>query len=156
MIHDLRFFLSRAIDLEAEAAAGYDQLEQAMLRAGNEDLAALFHQLGGYSRLHLGEVRERYRAEAGDDEPLPPGDFRWPDGASPESPLAALEAMPANRREALQLALTLERRACDFYSVVAGETRSESVQELAQLFVEEESDHVDQLERWLRKLPAEG
>ena len=77
--------------------------------------------------------------------------FRWPDGSSPENPLAALDQPGLDVPRALQMALALERQACDFYATIAGQTRSEPVQELAQQFAEEESEHVSHLERWLAR-----
>ncbi len=53
----------------------------------------------------------------------------------------------ANNRGAMETALETERRACDFYSAVAGQTGSERVQELAQMFAEEEAEHVEHLQR---------
>jgi rubrerythrin len=79
-------------------------------------------------------------------------DIIWPDQWSPENPLAHADLDGITPRKAIETALETERRACDFYSMIAGQTRSERVQELAQEFAEEEAEHVEHLERWLGKL----
>lgn len=153
MIESIAEFLAYAVALEAEAVAGYDALSERMQSSGNAEVAALFTKLGGYSRLHLAETSELYRQHVG-REPGPSAALRWPDGTSPESPGEPGADCPRDVRAALQFALTLERRACDFYSLVANQSRDAGVQELAQGFADEESEHVSHLERWLRKLDA--
>ncbi|HUG99874.1 MAG TPA: ferritin family protein, partial [Gammaproteobacteria bacterium] len=93
--------------------------------------------------------------EAGGTLDLSPEEFRWPDGHSPEAP-AASDVQRLTVRAALEMALETERSACDFYSAVAGQTRSQQVQELAQEFAEEEAEHVAALERWLERLDSPG
>ena len=151
MIEDLGEFLAHAVQLEAKAAEGYRILADKMSAQGNAEVAALFAKLGEFSQLHLAETQARYRALVGDFSPLAGDRFCWPDHHSPENP-AALE-MPGilDSRDAIQLALSLEREACDFYSSVANRTRSAELQELAQTFAEEESEHVSHLQRWLSR-----
>lgn len=152
MIEDVTQFLQHAVRLETEAAEGYERLAQAMRERGRLELAALFDRFGEFSRLHLGEARARLTRElAGRPAPAMTGGFQWPDGVSPENPLAALDRHDLDVGKALNLALALERQACDFYSVIAGQTRTEQVQELAQAFAEEEAEHVSHLERWIER-----
>lgn len=149
MIDTLGDFLDYAVRLEAEAARGYDLLTSRMEAAGNAEVAALFSQLGKFSRMHLQETSDLYRdrlgREADLDKPL-----QWPDGHSPESPRPGV-ADPTNVRAAMLMALSLERHACDFYSMVANQSRDAEVQELAQEFADEEAEHVSHLERWLQR-----
>lgn len=152
-IDDLPSFLRWAMRLEAEAADGYHQLAMKLTLEGNATTAALMNKLGEYSRMHLKEVSV-LALEHGLNPESPPPAEAWPDGVSPENPLGALPSTYLTPRQALQVALAAERRACDFYAVVAGQTRSAEVQELAQVFVEEESEHVDHLERWLDRLES--
>lgn len=152
MIEDVIEFLQHAVQLETEAAEGYERLALAMREQNSLELAALFDRFGEFSRLHLGEANARLEQElAGRPRPATPGRFRWPDGVSPENPLAALDRHDLDVGKALSLALALERQACDFYSVIAGQTLSEQVQELAQAFAEEEAEHVSNLERWIER-----
>jgi rubrerythrin len=152
MIENVTQFLQHAIQLETEAAESYERLAQMMRERDRPELAALFDRFGEFSRLHLGEATARLeQVLAGLPRPAMPGGFQWPDGVSPENPLAALDRRDLDVGKALNLALALERQACDFYSVVAGQTHSEQVQELAQAFAEEEAEHVSHLERWIER-----
>jgi rubrerythrin len=151
MIDDVALFLAHAVKLEADAAETYEQLALQMDARANVSVATLFRQFAGYSRQHLGEARERAAREADGVLELAPEEYRWPDGRSPETPRPGnLQSLDV--RGALEMALDTERGACDFYSAVAGQTRSADVQELAQEFAEEEAEHVEALERWLARL----
>lgn len=152
MIDSLELFLRCAAMLEADAADGYDQLSATMKEAGDDEVAALFAKFAEFSRLHLNEVRELQQTELGRvfDQAL--DDVNWPDEYSPENPLAHAQLDGITARGAIEVALETERRACDFYSAVAGQTASDRVQELAQEFAEEEGEHVEHLQRWLSRL----
>jgi len=150
MIDDVALFLTHAVRLEADAAESYDRLALQMEQQTNVEVAALFRKFAGYCRQHLGEARERAAREAGGVLELAPKDYRWPDGQSPEAPRPT-DIQHLTVRGALEMALATERAACDFYSAVANQTRSERVQELAQEFAEEEAEHVEALERWLER-----
>jgi rubrerythrin len=148
MIDDVPTFLAHAVRLEADAAETYELLAAKMDERANVSVATLFRKFAGYSRQHLGEARERAVREAGRVLELRAEEYQWPDGRSPETPRPAdLEGLTV--RDGLELALETERQACDFYSAVAGQTASATVQELAQEFAEEEAEHVEALERWL-------
>lgn len=151
MIDDVAVFLAHAVRLEGDAAATYEQLARQMEERANISVAELFRRFSGYCRQHLGEARERAIRETGRVPELAPEDYRWPDGYSPETAQPD-DLQKLTVRGALELALETERRACDFYAAVAGQTRSEVVQELAQEFAEEEAEHVEALERWLARL----
>jgi rubrerythrin len=153
MIDDVALFLTHAVKLEGDAAETYERLAAQMDEHANTSVAALFRKFRGYSLQHLGEARERATREAGGVLELAPEDYRWPDGFSPESARPG-DIGQLTVRSALELALETERRACDFYSAVAGQTRSATVQELAQEFAEEEAEHAEALERWLAGLEA--
>jgi rubrerythrin len=151
MIDDVATFLAHAIRLEADAAETYDRLALQMEEQADLAVAELFRKFSGYSSQHLHEARARAAREPGGELSLAPDAFSWPDGRSPETP------QPRNLhtltvRRALEMALETERRACDFYAGVAGQTCCEHVQELAQEFAEEEAEHVEALERWLARL----
>jgi len=155
MIDDLERFLRLAALLESDAAEGYARLAERMEAAGNDEVAALFAKFGEFSRLHLAEVHELQRDELGRafDEKI--DQPNWPDGHSPENPLALAPVDEIDARGAMEMALETERRACDFYSAIAGQTASERVQELAQMFAEEEGEHVEHLQRWLERLASD-
>jgi len=153
MFDDLAEFLHCAALLEADAAAGYDRLAAEMDAVGNHQVSAMFAQFARFSHLHHEEVDRLRVTELGERVP-PEIEPLWPDHVSPESPLAAAELDQLTPRQAVETALEAERRACDFYSAVAGQTGSDRVQELAQAFAEEESEHVAHLERWLARYPG--
>lgn len=152
MIDDLERFLRLAAVLEADAADGYARLADTMQQDGHHEVADLFAKFGEFSRLHLAEVRELQNHELGRQFDPRADDPQWPDEHSPENPLALAPLTEVTPKGAIGLALETERRACDFYSAVAGQTRSERVQELAQMFAEEEGEHVEHLKRWLGRL----
>lgn len=151
MIDDESIFLAHAVRLEEDAAVTYEQLAEQMAARANVSVAELFRKFASYSRQHLGEARERAIRTTGRVPELAPDAYRWPDGQSPETPTPG-DIRRLTVRGALELALETERRACDFYATIAGQTRSETVQELAHEFAEEEAEHVEALERWLARL----
>ncbi|MFW5926552.1 MAG: ferritin family protein [Wenzhouxiangella sp.] len=153
MIDRLELFLRCAAALEADAAEGYSRLGETMNERGNREVAALFMKFGEFSRLHLAEVHEIQQRELGRTFGDSVEGLTWPDGFSPEDPLAVAQLEGITPQGAIETALETERRACDFYSAVAGQTRSARVQELAQAFAEEEAEHVAHLERWLENMP---
>lgn len=155
MIDSLEGFLRAAATLEADAAEGYARLAASMTEEGNTEVAALFSRFGEFSKLHLAEVREVQKRELGRIFEDSLENLSWPDSHSPESPLAHAELDGITPRSAIETALETERGACDFYSAVAGQTRSSRVQELAQEFAEEEAEHVSHLERWLDTMAGE-
>lgn len=153
MIDDVALFLTHAVRLEADAAETYERLALQMEERANVTVADLFRKFAGYCRQHLAEARERAAREAGGVLDLAADEYRWPDGHSPEAP-RPIDIQRLTVRGALEMALETERGACDFYSAIAGQTRSQQVQELAQEFAEEEAEHVDALERWLERLDS--
>lgn len=151
MIENLKEFLFHAVRLESDAAEGYDRLAEQMRATGKDEVAAMFQKFSEFSRLHKAEVEARFHAAGGTPGEEVPSAFRWPDGHSPENPRAVPLAADLNARQAIGIALQMERQACDFYSAVANQSRNAEVQDLAQLFTEEESQHVNYLERWLAR-----
>jgi rubrerythrin len=153
-------FLAHTIQLESEAALRFGQLADAMATAGNREVGRLFRRLADYSLLHLGDARERagFRTLPVMSE----GDYRWPDIESPEA--AAIWAADPfiGREQALQVALDAENAGLAFYAEVLANTQDPEIRVLAKEFVEEESQHVAELERWLQlhlsggKLPTDS
>ena len=90
------------------------------------------------------------------------GDYRWPDIESPEA--AAIWAADPfiGIEQALQVALDAESAGLDFYAEVLESTDDPEIRVLAKEFVEEETQHVTELQRWMKlhlsggKLPMEG
>ncbi|MGE0113791.1 MAG: ferritin family protein [Steroidobacteraceae bacterium] len=140
-------FLAYSIKLEEEAALRFGQLADAMMSAGNPEVGKLFRRLAEYSRLHMSDARERagFRVipKIGQSE------YEWPDIESPET--AAIWAADPfiGREQALQVALDAERAGLAYYRHILESTRDPEVKIFAHEFVDEESQHVAELERWL-------
>jgi rubrerythrin len=146
-ISTLDEFFGYAAKLEEDAAIHYDELADAMTSVGNEQVAKLFRQLAGFSRLHLGEVKKR--AGSLDLSKVLPPDYAWPNHTTPER--TALWAADPNlsRLGGLKAALQGERRGFEFYQAIASTTKSPEVAAAANEFVKEEADHVKILEAWI-------
>jgi len=152
-------FLAHTIQLESEAALRFGQLADAMSTAGNKEVGRLFRRLADYSLLHLGDARARAGFRTLPE--MKPGDYRWPDIESPEA--AAIWAADPfiGIEQALQVALDAETAGLNFYDEVLQSTNDPEIRVLAKEFVEEESEHVAELKRWMQlhlsggKLPTE-
>jgi rubrerythrin/ferredoxin len=142
-------FLGYAAKIEEDAAIHYEELAATMESCGNQKTALLFQQLGGFSRRHLAEVKER--AGALDATLQVPPDYVWPSHATPER--ASVWAADSNlsRLDGLKAALQGERRGYEFYCAVAAISKSPEVVALAKEFVKEEADHVKVLEAWITR-----
>lgn len=148
-IKSLDQFLGFAVRLEEDAAIHYDELATAMEECGNEEVAKLFHELAGYSRLHLGQARER--AGSIDVTAHLPPDYVWPDHATPERTSLWAGDPDLTRLDALKAAMQGERRGYEFYYAVAGTTKDPAIAAMANEFVKEEAEHVEILSRWLER-----
>jgi rubrerythrin len=142
-------FLSYAIKVEEEATLRFGQLADAMDNAGNKAVGALFRKLSDYSRMHLGEAKAR--AGFRDVPVMLPQEYQWPEYESPETaaiwatdPLIAYD-------EAMEIALESEKRGYAFYKLVLDTTANPEIKALAKEFVEEEAEHVQWLEDWIKE-----
>lgn len=150
MIHDIGVFLRHAIQLERDAARGYEDLAQTMRIAGNRDVQQLFDRMAHFSRLHLADAVQR-----GGFHDLPdmePGAFQWPDGTSPES--ATWQGIDGliDVAAALHIALEGEMAGHRFYATIADSSPDPEVQRMAREFAGEEAEHVEELQRWIERV----
>jgi hypothetical protein len=122
----VNIFLAHTVRLEREAALRFDQLADAMLTAGNREVAQLFKRLAHFSRLHLADATARSGFR--DVPDLGPQEFVWPDIESPET--AAIWAT-------------------DPFIGCEHQTQDPEIERFARAFVAEEGQHVAELERWL-------
>jgi ferredoxin/rubrerythrin len=148
-IKSVEAFFGYAVKVEQDAAIHYDQLGAAMEEVGNAEVAALFHQLADYSRLHLEEAKKR--AGAIDYNLHVPADYVWPDHATPERTDLWAGDPALSRLGALKAALLGERRGLEFYHSVAGFSKDPEIVKQAKEFVKEEAEHVEILERWIAR-----
>lgn len=151
-ITSVRQFLAFAVKVEMEAADHFDALAREMERCGNTEVAALFDQFAGFSRMHLEEAKTR----AGSDEmaELMPEEHIWPDLVTPEQ--TALWAGDPNlsRLDALKAAQEGERLGFEFYHHVAETAADAEIRRLAKMFAKEESEHVAILDEWIARETA--
>ncbi len=145
-------FLAHSIQLEAEAAARFDELADAMQSGGNMEVAELFRRLADYSRMHLADARARSGFR--EIPELDPRACLWPDLESPEC-AAIWGADPMlGRGEALQIALAAEKAGHDYYKSILDSTDDPEIKHLAAEFVAEEAGHVDELKKWIATYEA--
>ncbi|MBH2019113.1 2Fe-2S iron-sulfur cluster-binding protein [Polaromonas sp.] len=151
-IKTLDDFLSYAVQVEEDAAIHFEQLSETMAACGNADVAALFSDLGRYSRLHLAEARAKCSRK--NITVTLPSSSAWPDNESPER-TALWAADPSMARlGALKAALQGERRGFEFYYAIAGTTKDPEIREVAKEFVREETEHVEKLKQWIEQEEA--
>jgi rubrerythrin len=152
-LEDLGVFLLHAVVLEDEAASRYDELADTMEVHHNDEVAGMFRQMAGYSRLHLAEATEHARHHAGGLPELKPWEFDWPGAESPESGRVDATHYLMTPHHALKVALAAETSAREFYAHVAEQARKDDIRMLAAEFAAEEGEHVKALERWLERYP---
>jgi rubrerythrin len=146
-MESVEHFLAYSIKLEEEAALRFDQLADAMRSAGNAEVGKLFRRLADYSRLHMRLARDRSGFH--DLPKFQPGEFQWPDIESPET--AAIWAADPFicREQALEVALEAESASLAYYRNILDTTQDPQIRAFAKEFVEEETEHVTELQRWL-------
>jgi rubrerythrin/ferredoxin len=151
-IRTLDEFLSHAVKVEEDAAVHFEQLAEAMAACGNADVAVLFRQLGGYSRLHL----EQAKAKCVQHHVVPhlPPSWAWPDNHTPEMTTLWSGDPNLSRLGALKAAHLGEQRGYEFYYSIAETTHDPEIRSVAREFVHEEAEHVEALKQWIEKEEA--
>lgn len=150
-IDTVELFLAHALTLENEAADGYQEIGDSMAVHNNPEVAALFFQMAKYGRMHADEVKG---LAAGLTLPhIPPWEYAWQDGESPESPSMDKVHYMMRPAQALALALRAERQAHGFYASVAETSKLHRIRDLAAQFASEEAEHVRLLTEWIAKYP---
>jgi rubrerythrin len=153
-IDSVEVFLAHALTLEDEAADGYQEIGDSMVVHNNPEVADLFFRMAKYGRMHAAEVRE---LSTGLELPhIPPWEFVWQDGESPEAPSMDKTHYMMRPAQALTLALRAEHKAHGFYASVAETATLPRVRELAAQFAAEEAEHVRLLTEWIAKYPDPG
>jgi ferredoxin/rubrerythrin len=148
-IHSVDEFLSYAVKVEEDAAIHFEKLSTAMDEVGNKEVAALFRQLGAFSRLHLAEATKR--AGSIDTSKLIPPDYVWPEQATPERTELWAGDATLSKLDALKAARQGEKRGYEFYYAVVGTTRDPAIAAAAKEFVTEEAEHVKILDAWITR-----
>jgi rubrerythrin len=142
-------FLGYAVKVEEDAAIHFEGMAASMEECGNHEVAQLFAQLAGFSRMHLAEAT--LRAGSIDTTKHVPPDYVWPDHATPERTSLWAGDPALTRLDALRAALVGETRGYEFYYAVAGTTSDPAIRDMANEFVREEAEHVEVLKAWITR-----
>jgi len=138
---------THALAIEREAYKRFIELERFMRDAGMDYLADEFEKIGK-------EEQEQYEALAlGTAERELPEIQDWEYAWHYLGPQAGKPAAPKSARDALQLALSSERRAQNFYVDVAEHANDDTVCAFAAEMAADEQRHVARLELLLAREP---
>ncbi len=142
-------FLGYVAKVEADAAAHFDDLARAMNSGKADDLAKLFSQLAGQSRIWPRAPRRRPRARmrtsrcrttmSGRITRRPESDALWAGDAT------------LSRLDALKAALLGERRCYEFYVAAEATAKSPEVAKAARPFIKAEGERVKVIEAWITR-----
>ena len=139
---------AHSLAIEREAFKRFVELERLMRDAGVDHLADEFERIGR-------EEQEQYEALAlGTAERELPQIEGWEYAWHYLGREADIVRAPRNAREALQLALTTERRAQNFYIDVAEHAVDDAVCAFAAEMAADEQRHVARLEELLAREPV--
>jgi rubrerythrin len=150
-IANIADLLALAYQIEADAVQRYTDLAEQMETHNNQELVKVFRDLARAEGIHAEEIRKL----AGDIDLVAQAQrlARWKKGGSPEEADLGAAHYLMTPWHALQLALTGEKRALDFFKSVVASTKDAKIKEMAAEFVEEEAEHVNLVYRLLRKYP---
>lgn len=150
-ISSLADLLAIAYRIEADAVQRYTLLADQMETHNNRELMLVFRDLARAEGLHAEEIRKLSSdpnlAERAERIP------GWTRGDSPEEVDLGAAHYLMTPWHALQLSLAGEQRALDFFTSIADTATDAKVKEMAEEFVEEETEHVNLVHRLLRKYP---
>ncbi|UCE30205.1 MAG: ferritin family protein [Burkholderiales bacterium] len=141
----IAMFYAHAIALENEAAERYRELADQMEAHHNEGAKRLFRWLAGLEAEHASELQRK--AEGMTLPRLKPWEYRWVDEEAPESASFDTVHYLMTARHALEVALTNERRAREFFERYAESAEHPEVKRLATEMAMDEAEH----ERYVRR-----
>jgi rubrerythrin len=144
---DLNELYAHALVVEREAAKRFVELERYMRDAGMDHIADEFESIGK-------EEREQYELLAvGTSGREMPQLRSWEYAPHFLGPQADAVRAPRNVREALALAIAIERRTQNFYVDVAEHTTDDTMCAFAAEMAADEGRHIARLERLLAREP---
>jgi rubrerythrin len=150
-ISSLADLFAVAYQIEADAVDRYELLANQMEVHNNPELVAAFRDLARAESIHRDEIRRL----AGDIDVVARARemARWTEGESPEQVDMGAAHYLMTPWHALQLALAGEKRALAYFTSVVENATDSAIRKMAEEFVEEEVEHVNLVERLLRKHP---
>ena len=140
-------FLAHSIQLEREAAERYGELADSMDSSGNREVGRLFRQLSEYSRMHMADATARAAFRKIPD--ITRDNTGWSDFENAETAAIWAADPMIGREQALEIALEAELAGHDYYKSVLDSTDDPEIRALAREFVDEESEHVAELHKWI-------
>jgi rubrerythrin len=144
---NLQELYAHALVVEREASKRFAELERFMRDAGMDHIADEFESIGK-------EEREQYELLAiGTSGRELPQISPWEYAPHFLGPQADVVRQPKSTREALTLAISLERRTQNFYVDVAEHTEDDTMCAFAAEMAADESRHIVRLERLLAREP---
>lgn len=145
--------LTAAYQIESDAVERYGVLADQMETHNNPELVVVFRDLARAEGIHAEEIRRL----AGDIDVAARIERNGPilQGETPEQADLASMHYLMRPRHALLLALDGEKRALAFFTSILDTAKNDDVRKMAAEFVEEEAEHVNLVQRLLRKYPAD-
>lgn len=137
-----------AIAIEREAAERYGEFAERMADQGNDELARVFGKL---ARFDSDRVKALQRCTDGVKLPPLAADYSWLDAGAPDTGAHDLIFRLLTPRQALAIALQAEKRARAFFSHVQRSSADPALRALAKEMAEEETGHMELLERTLER-----
>ncbi len=143
--------LAHAHQMELEAQERYNYLAEQMDLHNNTELAGLFRELSRVEGLHADDIlRQMKDMEVPEIGSL---DYKWSGDEGPESLDLGDMHYLMTPRQALLLALKAEQNAFDFFNQLLQSTSDDAVKRFAAEFAEEEQEHVELVQKELKKYP---
>jgi rubrerythrin len=142
---------AHAIAVEREAVAQYSEFAERMADLGNEAAAEVFATLARMEAEHLEALLARTEGVA--LPALAGHEYRWLEGAAPETAARELVFRLMTPRHALAIALQGEKRAAAFFESVIVTADDPMLRALAREMAADEGDHILMLEKLLEATP---
>lgn len=150
-LRTLEEFMAQALAMEREAVGRYTEFADTMEMHNNQEVAALFRTMAQYEDKHATQIMAQMGWTS--DPPPPPQGFAWIDLEAPETVPGDEVHYLMLPWHALQLALAAEKRAVEFFGQIADVASSEPVRRAAIEMQQEEREHVELVNSWLKKYP---
>lgn len=148
--HTLEAFMQQALVMELEAAQRYNEFADAMEIHNNREVADMFRKMAKIEGKHA----EQIMAEMGWKEVPPMAAVpAWEGFEGPETTPGDEIHYLMRPWHVLQLALANEQRAERFFARLAGAATVPSVRKAALELQQEEREHVELIQAWIKKVP---
>ena len=148
--HTLEAFMQQALAMELEAAQRYTEFADAMEIHNNREVAAMFRKMAKIEGKHAEQIMaEMDWLEVPTMASVP----AWEGFEGPETTPGDEIHYLMRPWHVLQLALANEQRAERFFARLAGAATVPSVRKAALELQQEEREHVELIQAWIKKVP---